>query len=380
MSAPSGPGTHIREIINGFEEQGHEVVKLIAGGEKLESGVAPINIKKRSWKKWIPTYVWESLKDYSLLRLDKKLELQLEALIAREKPDFIYERAYYMMGAGYRVAKRLNIRYGCEINAPYPEEKTAMSGRSIFTTRAIANERDQIEHSYKVFTVSSALKSYLEKAIGKSSEHIIITPNAVNPKYILENEKEEEKLRKKLGLSNDEKVIGFVGSIFKYHGVDALIEAFAEILQNRSLTVKLLIVGDGEILPDLKRRVAELKIEHLVHFTGNVPHKSVYHYIGLMDIAVMARSNWYGSPVKIFEYGIMGKCIIAPNVVPVCDVMEHQQDGILIADELAELKNALTFLLENPAAAERMARSFQQKVSTKHTWQQVSAQILSEVL
>ena len=70
-------------------------------------------------------------------------------------------------------------------------------------------------------------------------------------------------------------------------------------------------MGDGEILSDLKLLCSNLNISDSVIFTGSVAHADVFAYIDLMEIAVMAKSNWYGSPVKIFEYGAMKKAIIS---------------------------------------------------------------------
>ncbi len=379
MSAPSGPGTHIREVINGFEQRGHTVVKLIAGGTALDQTSASITFRKRSWKKMIPNFIWQTAKDYSLIRLDKKLEEQLSELIKAEKPDFIYERAYYLMGSGYRAAEVHSVKYACEINAPYPEEKSAMSGTSLFVQRSKKNETLQVQSSNRVFVVSTALKKYLEKSFGSVQSKIIVTPNAVNPKNIGLNAQTQKEIRTDTGIQSSDKVIGFVGSIFPYHGVDALIETFAQIRKERVDSIKLLIVGDGEILNALKQRVQELGIESDVIFTGNVLHSRVYDYIGIMDYTVMARSNWYGSPVKIFEYGIMKKCIIAPDVVPVTDVMKDQEDGLLISDDILSLKKALEYFLDHPTEAFRMAENFYEKVSKKHTWQQVSDSILEEM-
>ena len=129
LAAPSGPGTHIREVIAGFEAQGHRVVRFIAGGEKLDSTTKKIDFKKRPWKKLIPSVIWETLRDIQMVRLDRQIEARLTEVIEAEKPDFIYERSCYGMGAGMRAAKKLGIRYVVEMNAPYPEEKVQMQAK-----------------------------------------------------------------------------------------------------------------------------------------------------------------------------------------------------------------------------------------------------------
>jgi glycosyltransferase involved in cell wall biosynthesis len=198
----------------------------------------------------------------------------------------------------------------------------------------------------------------------------------VNPKYIQVDLEMKNKLIDTFGL-RDKRIIGFVGSIFPYHGVDILIEAFSKIADEFPDTL-LLIVGDGEILNDLKKSAIDLNIEKKVLFTGSRPHHEVFTWIDIMDICVMAKSNWYGSPVKIFEYGAMGKGIIAPNTIPVKDVMQDKVDGILIDPKIDELQNALKLFLSDHNLKTHLANQFKKKVLSNFTWKKVSEKIIQD--
>jgi len=375
LAAPSGPGTHIREVIAGFEAQGHRVVRFIAGGEKLDSTAKKIDFKKRPWKKLIPSVIWETLRDIQMVRLDRRIEARLTEVIKVEKPDFIYERSCYGMGAGMRAAKKLGIRYVVEMNAPYPEEKVQMQGKSLIQFLGDRHEKMQVTNAFRTIVVSSAMKNYLIRKTNIDASKIVVLANAVNPSHIQSNAVLEKDIRSRLDLKSTHIVFGFVGSIFPYHGVDIMIESFST-LEKENDNLRMLIVGDGEILPDLKRRVSELKLGNKIHFTGNVVHNQVYDYLEVMDITIMARSNWYGSPVKIFEYGAMKKAIIAPRVVPVLDVMQHEIDGLLIEASQAELTKSMRFMIDHPEQRNSMAMTFHEKVMREHTWNRVAKQIL----
>ena len=379
MAAPSGPGTHIREIICGFESHGNEVVRFIVGGESLATRDSSIQFKKRPWKKLIPSIVWETLRDIQMIRLDRAVEKELPRVVRSEKPDLIYERSCYGLGAGRRVAKSEHIAYIVEMNAPYPEEKSQMQGKSLLAFVGRNHEKKQVQSAHKTIVVSSAMKNYLIQKTGVSADRILVCANAVNPGKMNTNEKTISAIRQRFGLKDEYTIIGFVGSIFPYHGVDLMIEAFRSI-ENKHPFSRMLIVGDGEILSQLKDVVTAIGLNEKIIFTGNVPHSEIFNYISMMDITVMARSNWYGSPVKIFEYGAMGKAIIAPNVIPVQDVMNHREDGLLINDTTNDLIDAIQFLLDNPDERKRMAQNFQHKVMTRHTWEIVAAQTLATYL
>lgn len=109
-------------------------------------------------------------------------------------------------------------------------------------------------------------------------------------------------------------------------------------------------------------------------------HQEVYELISAMDITVMADSNWYGSPVKIFEYGALGKAVIAPNTDPVLDVMKNMQDGILCNNNIEDILLAMSQLQENEGLREQLALSWQEKVLKYHNWRAVSNNIIEQIL
>jgi glycosyltransferase involved in cell wall biosynthesis len=149
--------------------------------------------------------------------------------------------------------------------------------------------------------------------------------------------------------------------------VDLLTDAFRE-LSERYPDIGLLIVGDGETLPAIQQKVQQWSCSNRIWFTGKLQHEDVFTYLQLMDCALMVKSNWYGSPVKIFEYGWFKKPIIAPATVPVQDVMEHGIDGLLIHPELSEITAAMEFFLKNRNRMQQMAEHFHSKIATQHLW------------
>lgn len=378
LAAPSGPGTHMREIIRSFEKAGHEVIPFIAGGMTLETHSSSIQFAQRNWKKWVPRFVWNSLKEMRLILHNRKMRAVLENLVAEKHPDLVYERGYAFMTAACEVAHRMGIKCVCEINAPYPEEIAEMNGKGFFHSFAERSEKTQVSLSSFVVVVSSAMRDYFVQKHGVLSSKIIVTPNAVDPAFAGVNEDTVKTLRKRWRIGEEETVIGFVGSIFPYHGVDKLVDAFSRCYAAGLGKLRLLVVGDGEVLPELRVQADRMNIRDAVVFTGNVPHNEVSAYLSLMDVTVMAKSNWYGSPVKIFEYGLLGKFVIAPDTSPVRDVMIHGEDGWLLK-ERENPEEALLYFCRNREQAEIQAIRFQKKILMNHTWQHMGEKILRAV-
>ncbi|MFT7240970.1 MAG: glycosyltransferase involved in cell wall biosynthesis [Cryomorphaceae bacterium] len=373
IDAPTGYGTHMREMISAWRKMGIEVKTFIAGDQGSESYGEARPSKFARFKKLVPAILWETLKDFQLIRFDKSLEPRLIALIKEFKPDLIYERVAYLQNSGVKTAEKMGIKHVSEINAPYPEERVYFSGESFLVSQAKDHERQILAKSDLVMVVSTDLKNHLQQKLTDIDSKIIVVSNCVNPAETNHGSEDVAAIREAYQLSG-KTVIGFVGSIFPYHGVDLLIDAFAQL--DNSAEARLLIVGDGEALPELKAKVRSLGILDRCIFTGSVPHREVYPLIETMDICVMPDSNWYGSPVKIFEYGLMKKPVIAPDLGPLRDVMTDGENGLLVIPNSKALKEALQQLVTNFALREKIAIAWHEKVLLEYTWDTAAKKVL----
>jgi glycosyltransferase involved in cell wall biosynthesis len=170
-------------------------------------------------------------------------------------------------------------------------------------------------------------------------------------------------------------VVGFVGSIFPYHGVGRLIQAVANL--NNS-NVVLLIVGDGYMIPELKEQAKIIGLSSRVHFTGSVRKEDVYNYITAMDVVTLPNTEWYCSPVKLFEYGALGKTILAVNEAGVSDVMSNEE-GVLFENNDTAFQEALLTSITDVEELQIKAGRFQEKILSNHTWRANAHKIIQQI-
>lgn len=374
-----GYATHQREVINALRKLGHTVLPVIMGGtEKGQLSTAGIPAPKSSLKaivkKFIPRFIWTSLKDFQLMRHDQLAAQKLEEAIVSFQPDLIYERSEYLQDKGVAVVKKHKIKYFLEINAPFAEEMRGFEGYSIWHGLAHKKEQNKNNAADQIFVVSSALKTFVEKTYKIPSTKIFVQPNCINFENVLVDDRQIKAIRTKYQLEG-KSIIGFVGSIFPHHGVDILIDAFALVAKQFPNAI-LMIVGDGSIMDELKARARKNEIEEKVCFAGKHDHKEVFNFIALMDMCVMAKSNWYGSPIKIFEYGAMHKPIIAPNTVPVKDVMQDNVNGLVVEMDKDNIAKAICTLLDNPVLCKNIANQFYADITQHYTWEIAAENIL----
>jgi len=211
----------------------------------------------------------------------------------------------------------------------------------------------------KIIVQSEELK---EKWIGiRNLKRTEVVPVGFNKKFfypIKENEK--HRLRNSLNINKNSPMLVYCGVIAKLRQLDRLINAFEKVHQIYG-DIKLLMIGDGNALEEIKALAHALKIEKSVIFTGRIPHDEVVNYIGMADIGVsyipINENYHYNPPLKTFEYLACGLPTIATRTESNRRIIKDGFNGILVNDtpedaamsiiNLLKDKNKQTLLREN---------------------------------
>lgn len=142
-----------------------------------------------------------------------------------------------------------------------------------------------------------------------------VLPNAIDSKVFDYNPQERKTLRKELGISDEEFVIGHVGrfSPQKNHlFVVDVFKAMHELKQNS----KLILVGDGKLRSIIEKRVLDLGLKECVYFAGTT--QMVSSYFQAMDAFVLP-SKYEGLAIVVIEAQTAGlPCIIADSISDEC--------------------------------------------------------------
>ena len=83
-------------------------------------------------------------------------------------------------------------------------------------------------------------------------------------------------------------MIGYIGSLYGYEGVDLLIEAMA-LMREVQPELVLLIVGGGPEEEPLKNRIRDLGLQDRALAVGAVPHADIARFYSVVDLLVYPR-------------------------------------------------------------------------------------------
>ena len=172
-------------------------------------------------------------------------------------------------------------------------------------------------------------------------------------------------LREELGIRRDDLAVGIVGRLCEVKNHAMLLEVAARIASqsnDKTRSVRFIIVGDGHLREGLKRQARDLSIAESVVFAGFC--QDVTSYYSDLDMVVLTSLN-EGTPLTLIEAMCCGRAVASTEVGGVVDVMGERRearDGFTIWDhgvtapsrDVEAFARALSFLIERPELRRKM--------------------------
>tara|TARA_R110002049_G_scaffold285698_2_gene466848 strand:+ start:68661 stop:69866 length:1206 start_codon:yes stop_codon:yes gene_type:complete len=292
--------------------------------------------------------------------------VRLWRALGKHQPEFVYERYSCYHFGGVAAAKARRVPLLLEVNCTYAGDFP----RRVLTYPRIGRwiENYALRNSSGVAVVSEPLRRCVQKRPHPQTR-ITVTPNAVNEHSVQDYlaHRIGNMKRKELGLDG-RIVIGFVGSLRRWHGVDRMIQLIPTILKQVP-NASFLIVGSGELEDSVRKLHDDPEISDRVILTGGVPHAEVMGLVDALDIGLMPQSNEWGSPMKILEYMSLGKLTVAPKLEPIEALIEHGKTGLLFDSTRDEaFLDAILLACNDESLRRRIGSAAQDKVLTSHRW------------
>jgi len=367
-------GVHITSIVRALERLGHRVTTLSPPGIDPfgSAGNAPVDKSEVSTRgvqtvwKWVSRYLPNALFEVGEILYNIPTARRLEKALAAQRYDIVYERYAFFLIAGALKAAKYEVPFVLEAN-----EVSGISGRARRQTfRRLCGffERLLFRRCRGILTVSSHLRDRV-LACGVPPDRVRVVPNAVDIEKFAAV-KRDTALGAQLGLQGRQ-VIVVAGWFDQWDRLDFLIEALAR-LAGPFPDIRLLVVGDGPVLADVRGRVDGHGLGEYVVFTGAVPRREVLRYLALADVAVLPHSNEFGSPVVMFEFMGLRVPIVAPRLAPI------GHTALLFKPlDLTEFVAKIGAYLASPELRREIAGRAFEKLAREHTWEGNAKQILS---
>jgi len=168
--------------------------------------------------------------------------------------------------------------------------------------------------------------------------------------------------RQQLGIPENALVIGAVGRVVAVKGMEYLLRAVSDLRrQLETMSVRLVIVGDGPLRPTLEALATELAIEQQTLFLGT--RDDVYDLINLFDIYALP-SLHEGNPMALLEAMALARPVVASRVGGIPELVTDGADGNLVpAQDVAALTQALKQLALSPLLRNKLGEAARARVA-----------------
>lgn len=175
-----------------------------------------------------------------------------------------------------------------------------------------------------------------------------------------------ETYRNMLGMGSRIMVL-YCGRLSHEKGPDVLLEAWGALDREEREEMRLVFVGDGPLIEDLRNSSERLRLGASVQFTGF--RKDILGFLCACDISITpSRSESFG--LSLAEAMAVGRYAIATKVGGVPELLSDSSMGVLLeSDSPQDLANAIRIGAKDSALRERVGR-----MASEHIMKHFSAE------
>jgi glycosyltransferase involved in cell wall biosynthesis len=280
--------------------------------------------------------------------------------------DWVYERFASFQALGMPF-QRHGVPWILETNGPFYEEAKAERKSMLLTGFARKVELEAYRQCNVLICVSPTLKGIVCAEAGVEASKIIVVPNGVDTDLF-----DPQKYRAKRVF--DSFTVGFVGGLLAWQGLDLLLQAIAELRDERGIAINLVVVGDGLMRKPWENLTQSLRLGKQVRFVGRVNGDDVPSYVAGMDVGYSGQvqlqsGSMYHSPLKIYEYMAMAKPVLASAFDDARRIIRQNETGFLFAaGSRQDLKRALVSVYEARNRIASMGLAARSEIIAHHSW------------
>jgi teichuronic acid biosynthesis glycosyltransferase TuaC len=229
-----------------------------------------------------------------------------------------------------------------------------------------------LRNSDRVMAISKAMKAKME-GLGVADNKIAVIPNGLAERFAPMAKAEARKLMGFHFNDHSTPMIVYCGRFSPEKGLEYLVKA-ARILDERMITFRLLMVGEGPAKERIRQLVRELGLQNTVLFIPELPSEIIPIVMNSADVFCLPsiREGWPNVLTEALGCGIPA---VASQVGGIPEILTSPDYGMMVPPENPDaLAEALATALGKSWDAATIAESVRHR-----TWHTVATEVLDQV-
>lgn len=245
-----------------------------------------------------------------------------------------------------------NVKFIYDVRSPWGDELLDLGYKQL---------HDAAELIERILTVKASAVTTANSILGERARRwgagrVYVIPNYPGREF--KPSVDPEEFKRRLGLDNC-RILLFVGAFTSIECALDVVTIFPNVIREVP-DAMLIMVGDGVLMPEIRRRIVEMGVRDRVILTGWIPHSEVANWISIADLCLAPRreegeaSKFFApeSVLKVNEYLALGKPVV---VTPVGGFRNAPSPPFIIAS-FSKLDEAIIEALRKPIRVENPLR------------------------
>ncbi|AMG20393.1 N-acetyl-alpha-D-glucosaminyl L-malate synthase BshA [Staphylococcus saprophyticus] len=229
-----------------------------------------------------------------------------------------------------------------------------------------------LKNAIKFGIEGSDVVTSVSQSLAQQTYDIIETDKEIVPIYNFVREKEfptklntptseDEQLKACYGIQPDEKVLIHVSNFRSVKRIDTIIDTFARV--HKAIPSKLILLGDGPELMDMKEKARQLNLEDAVLFLGKQNWVSQFYQISDLVLLLSEKESFGLTLLEAMKSGVVP---IGSTAGGIKEVIKHEDTGYIVnvGDDEAASAYAIQ-LLTNPELYHEMQTRMLEDVANR---------------
>jgi len=170
---------------------------------------------------------------------------------------------------------------------------------------------------------------YFQKLVGSWSakiKEVVFIYNGIELPEILYD---KMSLRKKLGFSEDQRIVVSAGRLVPWKGFSELLRVGSRLKEKYS-NIKIVILGDGPLMKSLSDEIDNLNLQGNAVLVGKVNRDKMFEYLVSADVFVL-NTSFESFSFQVVEAMHAGLPVITRNIGSLPELVEDGSEGYLIS-------------------------------------------------